>query len=55
MVTTITYAEAIGVTFPELKDSVCDPDSVDGANRCFVYKRIDSLERHCYAQRKAEG
>ncbi len=55
MLTTITYAEAIGVTFPELKDSVCDPDGVDGAKRCFVYKRIDSLERHCYAQRKAEG
>ena len=55
MATTITYANDLGITFPELEAGQCDPDSEDGKARCEIYERLDSLERHCYAQRKAEG
>ncbi len=54
MKTTETYTRALAVTFPELKAGVCDPDSEDGSARCFVYERVNALERHCYAERKAE-
>jgi len=54
MLTTPNYAYALAVTFPELMGGVCDPSSEVGTARCVVYERINSLERHCYAQRKAE-
>ena len=54
MLTTATYARALAVTFPELMAGVCDPASNNGIERCLVYERINSLERHCYAQVKAE-
>ena len=53
MKTTPAYTHALAVTFPELKAGVCDPDNDDGTARFVVYHRINSPERHCFAQREA--